>query len=88
MPGRKTKSEYKHHYETYQGTEEQKKKRAARNKARRMMEKEGKVHKGDGKDVNHKRPLRSGGTSSRGNLEVQSRSKNRGHGASPGKRKR
>lgn len=29
-------------------------KRVARNKARREMEKAGKVHKGDGKDVNHK----------------------------------
>lgn len=28
-------------------------KRVARNKARRHMEKAGKVHKGDGKDVNH-----------------------------------
>ena len=55
----------------------EKKKRAARNKARRMMEKEGRVKKGDGKDVNHRKPLRSGGKSTRGNLQVQSRSKNR-----------
>jgi hypothetical protein len=32
----------------------QKKKRASRNKARRMMIKAGKAHKGDGKDVMHK----------------------------------
>jgi hypothetical protein len=32
----------------------QKKRRAERNAARRKLEKEGKVHKGDGKDVDHK----------------------------------
>ena len=37
----------------YQASEEQKEKRANRNHARREMEKKGKVHKGDGKDVEH-----------------------------------
>ena len=54
-----------------------KKARAARNKARAMMEREGKVHKGDGKDVDHKRPLSKGGTTSKGNLRVKSASANR-----------
>lgn len=45
--------DYKKEYERYQGTPEQIKKRAARNKARREMMKAGKVHKGDGMDVNH-----------------------------------
>lgn len=31
-----------------------KKRRAARNKARRYMERNGRVHKGDGKEVDHK----------------------------------
>lgn len=62
----------------YNATEEQKKKRAARNAARRKLEKEGKVSKGDGKDVHHKKPLRSGGSNSRSNLAVSSRKKNRG----------
>ena len=87
MPGRKTKAEYAKHYRDYQSKPEQKKKRAQRNKARRMMEKEGLVKKGDGKDVHHKKPMRSGGTSSRKNLSVTSRKKNRGHGSSPGKKK-
>lgn len=41
------------------------------------MEKEGKVHKGDGKDVNH----RSGNPSDnkRSNLQVQSKSANRSY---------
>jgi hypothetical protein len=54
--------------------------RVRRNKARRELEKEGKVHKGDGKEVDHKRPL-GGKTNSnsndRSNLQVLSRSENR-----------
>jgi hypothetical protein len=37
----------------YNSKPEQKKKRAARNKARRTMIREGKARKGDGKDVMH-----------------------------------
>jgi hypothetical protein len=42
------------------------------------MEKGGRVSKGDGKEVDHKKPLRSGGTNSPTNLRVTSASKNRG----------
>ena len=45
------KRDYKAEYANYDGTEAVKKKRAQRNKARRMLEREGIVHKGDGKDV-------------------------------------
>ena len=69
--------EYYHKNKEKFNNPKEKKKRAARNKARRMMEKEGRVHKFDGKDVNHKKPLRSGGKTTRGNLQVQSRAKNR-----------
>ena len=55
---------YKQEYENYQGTEASKKDRAQRNKARRIMEREGVVKKGDGKDVDHKKPLSKGGTTS------------------------
>ena len=55
-------------YEPYQKTEKAKKARAQANKARRMMEREGLVHKGDGKDVDHKTPLSKGGKTTRGNL--------------------
>lgn len=68
---------YKHEYETYDGTEKVKKKRAQRNKARRMLEKEGVVHKGDGMDVDHKKPLSKGGTTTRSNLRAVKASKNR-----------
>jgi hypothetical protein len=53
------------------------KKRTARNKARAMLEREGKVHKGDGKDVDHKTPLSKGGKTTLGNLRVKSASANR-----------
>ena len=53
------------------------KKRAERNAARADMMKEGKVHKGDGKDVDHTKPMGQGGTNSRSNLRVTSASSNR-----------
>ena len=60
--------DYKSEYANYQGKPEQIKKRAERVKARRMMEKTGAAHKGDGKDVDHIKPMRAGGTSTKGNL--------------------
>jgi hypothetical protein len=68
---------YRKEYDNYQGSEEQKKKRAARNKARRQLEREGKVSKGDGNDVHHKKPLAKGGKNGRSNLAVVPKSKNR-----------
>lgn len=53
------------------------KNRAKRNKARRELAREGKVSKGDGKDVDHKRALSKGGSTSRSNLRVTSKSANR-----------
>lgn len=53
-------------------------KRAKRNKARRIMVKAGKARKGDGKDVDHKKPLSRGGSNKRSNLRMMARSKNRG----------
>lgn len=48
------------------------KERAKRNKARRELMREGKVSKGDGKVVDHKKPLSKGGSTARSNLRVQS----------------
>lgn len=62
----------------YNATAEMKRKRAMNNAARAMLAKEGKVHKGDGKDVDHKKMLKNGGTNSRSNLRVQTEHKNRG----------
>ena len=62
----------------YNQQPEQKARRAQRNAARREMEKEGKVRKGDGKDVDHKNHKARGKLdNSKGNLRVMDRSKNR-----------
>lgn len=70
--------DYKSEYKNFHGKPEEIKKRAERVKARRMLEKTGAVSKGDGKDVDHKKPLRSGGTTTKSNLRVRSKSANRG----------
>ena len=69
------KRDYKEEYENYDGTEKVKKRRAARNKARRYMERNGRVHKGDGKDVDHGNGNPK--DNNRSNLSVMSRSRNR-----------
>lgn len=72
----------------YNGTAEQKRKRAMRNAARRKAEKEGKVSKGDGKDVDHKKKVKDGGTNAKGNTRVRSRSANRADNGGTGGRKK
>jgi hypothetical protein len=69
------KRDYKKEYENYDGTEKVKKRRAARNKARRFLEREGRVHKSDGKDVDH----RDGNphNNDKSNLRVMDASRNR-----------
>ena len=69
------KRDYKKEYQTYHGTKEQLRRRSSRNKARRRLEKDGLVRKGDGKDVDHKdsNPLNN----NRSNLRAMSASKNR-----------
>jgi hypothetical protein len=52
--------------------------RAARDAARRELEKLGMVHKGDGEDVDHKKPLIKGGPKTAlSNLRVETAHKNR-----------
>ena len=70
--------DYKHEYAAYQGKPEQIKHRAERNAARREMEKKGLAHKGDGKDVGHKKSLRDGGSNKPSNTKMQSVASNRG----------
>lgn len=82
----RTPGQIKRHGRTYQASTTQKKRRAARNKARRQAEKDGRVRKGDGKDVHHKKPLSKGGSNKKSNTQVTSKSKNRGHGMTKGKK--
>jgi len=65
--------DYKKEYDDYHGSEEQKKRRAIRNAARRKLEASGKVRKGDGKDVHHVSGLHNAAS----NLKVLDSSVNR-----------
>jgi hypothetical protein len=62
--------DYKKEVAKYTSKPEVVRKRVEQNKARRIMEQEGKVHKGDGKAVDHRVPLSKGGGTTRRNLRV------------------
>lgn len=70
----------------YNSQPEQKKRRAARNKARAAALKSGRVKKGDGKDIDHKdfNPKNN----SKGNTRVLDKSKNRARNQHARNRKR
>ena len=67
---------YKEEYRKYQSSTKSKKDRASRNKVRRKLMAQGRVRKGDGRDIDHKdgNPRNN----SRKNLKVTSKSYNRG----------
>jgi hypothetical protein len=67
---------YAEEYAKYQGTPEQIKNRSERNKARRVYEKKNGDLPSD-VDVDHKKALSKGGTSSPSNLRAVSKSSNR-----------
>ena len=71
--------DYKKEYANYQGQPEQIHNRAIRNAARATEVKLGNAHKGDGKDVDHIKPLVKGGSAATSNLRVVSASKNRSY---------
>ena len=72
-----SKRNYEHEYAIE--SPQRKKFRAKRNAARRELMREGLVHKGDGKDVDHKNPLSKGGSTARSNLRPQSAHANRSY---------
>lgn len=73
----------------YNSSPAQKKRRAQRNNARRKMEREGKVSKGDGKDIDHKNKGSTKGSLSNSpkNLRVKSKGANRADNRGTGGRK-
>lgn len=77
------KRDYKREVELYTSKPEVVKKREEQNAARREFEKHGLVHKGDGKDVDHKKALSKGGTNDRSNLRVVPASQNRSFSRNP-----
>lgn len=76
------KRDYKQETKTSNARGE-KPKRAERNRARHKLEKLGMVHKGDGKDVDHKKPVSKGGSNATSNLRVEPASKNRSFPRNP-----
>lgn len=67
------------YYQKYFGTPKKREQIVKRIQARREMEKKGLVHKGDGKEVDHIRPLSKGGSNDNSNLRVVSRKVNRSY---------
>lgn len=62
----------------YNARPEETDKRVEYNRNRREAMKEGKVHVGDGKQIDHKKPLDKGGTNADSNLRVTSEGFNKG----------
>jgi len=75
-----TTAKSKREYAKYHSSAKAKADRAARNRARYAAEKAGKVKKGDGKEVDHKKPLSKGGSRSLSNTRVVSKKANRQNG--------
>mgnify|MGYP001389798257 CR=1 FL=1 len=72
------KRDYKCEYQNYGGASKKgKSDRNKRNQARRQAKRDGKVKKGDGKEIDHKKPLSKGGSNAKSNQRVVSRATNR-----------
>lgn len=71
------KRDYKRENELYNSRPEQRKNRSERTMARNEAIKEGRVKRGDGKDIDHIQPLSKGGSNSKSNQRVVSASSNR-----------
>jgi len=76
--------DYRKEYAQYHGKPEQIKQRAERVKAQRLVDKNGKDENDngkadarEGKDIDHKKPLRSGGKTTKSNLRIRSIKSNR-----------
>lgn len=76
MAAKGKKRDYKKEYRDYHSKPAQRKARAERNKARRIMG----LKVGDPREVDHKVPLSKGGSNSKRNLRVVSRTTNRRKG--------
>lgn len=71
------KRDYKKEYQKYHSKPEQIKNRSERTTLRREANSKGITSKGDGKDLDHKKPLSKGGSNSLSNARVTSKSENR-----------
>lgn len=75
--GRGRMRDYKKEYERDHSSAEDRRNRSARNKARRRAG----LKVGDPREVDHKHPLKKGGSNGRSNTRVVSRSTNRRKGS-------
>jgi hypothetical protein len=82
----KSVRDYGRERDLYHSRPEQMANNRARKKARRELEAEGKVKPFDGKDVDHKTPLKRGGGNGKSNLRVQSKTTNRSVAKTSGNR--
>lgn len=71
------KRDYKTEYAKYHSKPEQRANRSARTVARNEAIKEGRVSRGDHKDIDHIKPLSKGGSTAKSNTRVVSASANR-----------
>lgn len=71
------KRDYKKENQKYNSKPKQIKNRTKRTTARRQANASGLTKKGDGKDLDHKRPLSKGGSNAKSNLRVVSKRTNR-----------
>lgn len=71
------KRDYKRENELYNSKPEQRKARSERTMARNEAIADGRVKRGDGKDIDHKRPLSKGGSNAKSNQRVVSEGANR-----------
>ena len=74
----RTPEQQKAHYKSFHSRPEEVKKRALRNKARAMMTKKYGKAAVAGKDVDHRKGLRNGGSNGMSNLRLRSIKANRG----------
>jgi len=70
--------DYAKEYRDYHGKPSQRRNRSNRNKARRLMIKKHGKAKLEGKDVDHKKPMKKGGGNHMSNLRIRSVKANRG----------
>ena len=71
------KRDYKTEYAKYHSKPEQRANRSERTIARNESNASGRTSKGDGKDLDHIKPLSKGGSSAKSNTRVVSKSANR-----------
>lgn len=71
------KRDYKRENQLYNSKPKQRKNRSLRTIARNQAIADGRVSRGDGKDIDHVKPLSKGGSNAKSNTRVRSASSNR-----------